>query len=164
MSPKRHGFVAGFAVLAIGLAGCGTDEPADVAGAASARPTASPGPAAPTTPASLPATPPATSAAAPAPVDDGCPPDVNLLYEWLKATPAIVDEIDSSLTGLQKPTCADGWAAARTVVKNADPVLVLFKRDPETGRFDPVAAGTDGVCDGAVKVPAKTQAKLGPGC
>jgi hypothetical protein len=53
---------------------------------------------------------------------------------------------------------------ARTVVKNADSLLVLFKMDPSTGKWIPVAVGSDNVCDGIVKVPDAIQVKLGPGC
>ncbi|MEU8074648.1 hypothetical protein AB0B31_04305 [Catellatospora citrea] len=107
---------------------------------------------------------PADSPAPAASTDDGCPPDVNLMYEWLKATPTIFNEIDKSVTGIGEPKCADGWSTAMTVVKNADPLVVLFKYEPNTGKWIPVGLGSDGVCDGAVKVPEAVQAKLHPGC
>lgn len=110
---------------------------------------------------------PATASSAPAvsaSADDGCPPDVNLMYEWLKATPAIFGEIDKSVTGIGEPKCADGWATAMTVVTNADPLMVLFKYEPASKMWIPVGLGSDGVCDGAVKVPAEVQPKLHPGC
>jgi hypothetical protein len=146
---KMIGFALGCVVLAAGAAGCTATEDPDAAAS----------PAAMTSP-----TPAMASVPAATPTDDGCPPDVNLMYEWLKYTPAIVNEIDKSLTGLEEPTCYQGWSVARTVVKNADSVLVLFKRDPSTGKWDAVAVGSDGVCDGAVKVPEAIQTKLGPGC
>ncbi|GHJ47789.1 hypothetical protein Cs7R123_51310 [Catellatospora sp. TT07R-123] len=102
--------------------------------------------------------------ASPSAAADGCPPDVNLMYESLKATPAVFDEIDKSVTGIGEPKCAEGWSTAMTVVKNADPLVVLFRYDPATGKWTPVAVGSDGVCDGAVKVPDAVQAKLHPGC
>lgn len=107
---------------------------------------------------------PATPSATPSPVDDGCPPDVNLMFEWLKDTPAIVDKIDKSMTGIEEPTCYQGWAMARTVMTAADASYVLFKMAPDTGKWNAVAVGTDSVCDGDVKVPADVQAKLGPAC
>lgn len=85
------------------------------------------------------------------------------MYEWLKYTPEIVDKIDKSLTGLEEPICYQGWSMARTVMKGADPVSILFKMDPDTGKWNPIAVGTDNICD-AVQVPAAVQAKLGPGC
>ncbi|MDI1464667.1 hypothetical protein QEZ54_27220 [Catellatospora sp. KI3] len=106
---------------------------------------------------------PASPAASPS-TDTGCPPDVNLMYEALKATPAVFDEIDKSVTGIGEPRCAEGWSTAMTVVKNADPLVVLFRYDPATGKWTPVAVGSDGVCDGAVKVPETVQAKLHQGC
>jgi hypothetical protein len=117
-------------------------------------------PAAPTSAATASA--PAVSPSAAA--DDGCPPDVNLMYEWLKATPAIFDLIDDSITGIGEPKCADGWSTAKTVVKNADSIMVLFKYEPASGKWIPVAVGSSDVCDGAVKVPEAVQAKLHPNC
>lgn len=99
----------------------------------------------------------------PGPATDGCPPDLNLLYERLKATPAIKDVLPESLSGLEEPKCHQGWAMARTVVKNADPAFVLFKLDTGTGRWNPVAAGTDAICDG-FQVPPAVSEKLGVGC
>jgi hypothetical protein len=133
------------------LAACGTDKSDAAAG--------------PVAPTAVPSTTGAgtISPAAVIPVDDGCPADVNLMYQRLEDAPAIRDELDSSLSGLEEPACADGWAMSRTVVKNADPSLVLFKYNPNSG-WTPVATGTDGVCDGTVKVPAAIQAKLGAGC
>ncbi|WP_329108897.1 hypothetical protein OG792_09650 [Micromonospora sp. NBC_01699] len=160
MTLPRKLVLVGCMILTAGLAGCGSDAPDDVASAGSS-------PSAPAVSATPPAatTPPADPSPAAAPAaDDGCPPDVNLMFERLKEAKAIVDEINPSLTGIQEPTCADGWAVARTVVKDGDEALVLFKHDPATGRWNPVAAGTDGVCDGTQKVPAAVQTKLGPGC
>ena len=154
MMPKRLLAIAVFGVLAVGLAGCGTDEPDDVAG------DASPSMATSDTPTTAPSTAPTTGAAA---VTDGCPPDVNLMYERLKENRAMVGSMPPSLSGLEEPTCAEGWAVSRTVVKDADSALVLFKHEPDTGRWVPVAFGTDGVCDQS-DVPETIQAKLGPGC
>lgn len=142
------GVVFGLALAVAGATGC-SDDSTDTA-------------AAPTTAAAV-----VSPSAAPSPsatVDTGCPPDVNLMFESLKATAAIVNEIDKSLTGIEEPKCAEGWSTAHTVVKNADSLLVLFKYDPATGKWTPVAVGSDGVCDGAVKVPEAIQAKLHPGC
>jgi hypothetical protein len=114
-----------------------------------------------------PSTPPSASdifsSQVPPPPADACPPDVNLMYEWLKTTPAIMDKLPKETTGLMEPKCSQGWSMAQIVVKNADPAYVLFKLDPGTGKWIPVAAGTDSVCD-TFGVPAETQAKLGPSC
>jgi hypothetical protein len=136
-----------------------------VVAAAGCAPAADSPEAAPTSPPVVSASAVAPSAAAsPVVADDGCPPDVNLMYEWLKDTPAIFNEIDKSVTGIGEPKCAEGWSTAMTVVKNADPLVVLFKYEPNTGRWIPIGLGSDGVCDGAVKVPEAVQAKLHPGC
>jgi hypothetical protein len=115
------------------------------------------------TPASAPATSAAATPSVTASAGDFCPPDVNLMYYRLQEAKELVAKIDKSLTGIQEPTCSEGWAMARTVVTKADPVLVLFKHEPTTGRWLPVAVGTDNICD-AFKVPAAVQTKLGAGC
>lgn len=151
MRQRTFGFALGCAAVFAGVTGCVGTDGTNVSAPAST---------VATTP---PAGSPKASTPSPTPTLDGCPPDVNLMFEWLKYTPAIVDKIDKSLTGLQEPVCYQGWSMARTVMKNADPVLVLFKMDPDTGKWNPVAVGTDNICD-ALQVPATTQAKLGPGC
>ncbi len=146
-------FALGCAAAFAGVTGCTSADGTNTATGPSA--TANP-------PASAPGAMPSSTPAA-TPTSDGCPPDVNLMFEWLKATPEIVNKLDKSLYGLEQPVCYQGWSVAYTRVRNADPTLVLFKMDPGTGRWNPVAAGTDGVCDG-VKVPEAIQAKLGPAC
>lgn len=144
------GFTLACVALLGGLAGC--------AGTESAGTSAPPPSTAASTPAAAPASP-----TAPAAVADGCPPDVNLMYEWLKATPEIMAKIDKSMNGIEEPKCYQGWSMARTRMGSADAVQVLFKMDPATGKWIPVAVGTDSVCD-ALQVPAEVQAKLGPAC
>lgn len=145
-----HKLVIALIALTAGLAGCdasdGVTEAAPASAAPSVKVTDSPKPV-----------------PSPTPAIDGCPPDVNLMYEWLKVTPAVWSKLSKNTTGLLEPTCYRGWSMARTVVKNADSALVVFKIDPDTGRWNPVAAGTDNVCD-AVGVPPEIQAKLGDGC
>ena len=143
---RISGFALGCSALLTGLTGCTGTGDTDAA-------------APPSTTASAPA----KTAASPTPVADGCPPDVNLMFEWLKSTPAIMNSLPSGVTGLEEPKCYQGWSTSRVVVKNADPALILFKLEPSTGKWIPVAAGTDGVCD-TQQVPADIKAKLGPGC
>jgi hypothetical protein len=149
LMPQRFALV--FVALATALAGCASAESTN---------TAAP-PSASTFNQAVP--PPPNANPSLMPVVGGCPPDVNLMYEWLKATPAIMDKLSKNTTGLLEPTCYQGWSVARTVVKNADSALVLFKLDPGTGRWNPVAAGTDNICE-ALQVPAEVRTKLGPGC
>jgi hypothetical protein len=148
LMPQRFAFL--FTALVIGLAGCTGTATNDAAAPPSASTFNQ-------------AVPPPNANPSPTPAVDGCPPDVNLMYEWLKVTPAIWNNLSKNTTGLLEPVCYQGWSVARTVVKNADSALVLFKMDPDTGRWNPVAAGTDNICD-ALQVPAEVQAKLGPGC
>jgi hypothetical protein len=143
---RLSGFALACSALLVGLTGCAGTE-----GTPSGAP-----PATTTAPAAS-AKPSAT------PTADACPPDVNLMFEWLKSTKVIMDQLPSGVTGLEEPKCYQNWSMSRIVVKNADPALILFKLEPTTGKWIPVAAGTDNICD-AQQVPADVQAKLGPGC
>lgn len=146
---RISGFALGCAALLTGLTGCAGTEGNETA-------------APPSTNVS---TPTAAAAATPSatPTADACPPDVNLMYEWLKTTPAVMSLLPSGVTGLQEPKCYRNWSTSRVVVEKGDPALVLFKLEPNTGKWIPVAAGTDNVC-ASQQVPADVKAKLDPGC
>jgi hypothetical protein len=99
-----------------------------------------------------------TGAAAP---KKACPVTAATLYRALKADKSMWDRT-ATPTGLEKATCAEGYATAITIVKNVDPAGVLFKYDPATAAWKPLNLGSGGYCEGYVK--QSLAQRLGNGC
>lgn len=101
-----------------------------------------------------------TTTGAPAP-KKACPVTAATLYRALKADKSMWDRT-ATPTGLEKATCAEGYATAITIVKNVDPAGVLFKYDPATAAWKPLNLGSGGYCEGYVK--QSLAQRLGNGC
>ena len=63
-------------------------------------------------------------------------------------------------TGLTEISCVETWATARTQPEANDKATVLFRYDVAKKQWFAVSGGTDGVCNGKVKVPADIAKQL----
>lgn len=138
---------AGLAGLALAAAGCSSNDDDKEASGKATTPPATTAPAAD------------GSGASAGGNGDGCPATTETLYAALKSSRDIVSRLPDSLTGLQNPSCYQGWAVARTVVTNMDRASVVFRY--RSGQWTAVNLGTANFCEDVV--PAAIIPKLA-GC
>jgi hypothetical protein len=145
------------AVVAVALAGCSSEDPADTTAAPAGAASSSAAPAAGTSSAAAPssAAPGKSSTAA---TGGGCPVNETTLRKAFQANAEVAGAIILG-KGFKDISCYQGYATALTQPEAMDTAVVVFKYDAAKKTWAALIGGTDNVCENTVPAAIRPNLK-----
>jgi hypothetical protein len=145
------------AVVAVALAGCSSEDPADTTAAPAGAASSSAAPAAGTSSAAAPssAAPGKSSTAA---TGGGCPVNEATLRKAFQANAEVAGAIILG-KGFKDISCYQGYATALTQPEAMDTAVVVFKYDATKKTWAALIGGTDNVCENTVPAAIRPNLK-----